>query len=93
MRAKRTASSPRFDSDGAGSYVIQVWGKLESHWEPELRMQLSYSETERGVVSTLSGRLPDQPALLGALNWLAMWGYQILLVRYDVAECKQHAAE
>jgi hypothetical protein len=47
-------------------------------------MSLTYAQTECGTVSVLTGRLPDQAALLGALGRLAMWGYLILQVRYDV---------
>jgi hypothetical protein len=71
-------------SDGAGPYVIKVRGRVERHWEPELQMQLSYAQTEAGVVSVLTGQLPDQAALLGALSRLAMWGYQIILVQYQL---------
>lgn len=70
-------------SDGAGPYVITVRGHVGRHWEPELQMRLSYAETEWGVISTLRGQLPDQAALLGTLGRLTMWGYLILLVRYD----------
>ncbi len=69
--------------DGAGVYVIQVRGKVEHHWEPELHMKVSYDQTEHGLISTLSGTLPDQSSLLGALARLNMWGYLVLLVRYD----------
>lgn len=75
--------SLRPSSDGAGLYVIKVWGKLEHHWEAELSMSLRYAQSELGIVSVLSGRLPDQAALLGALGRLAMWGYLIIVVRYD----------
>lgn len=80
-----TGATQRLSSDGAGPYVIKVRGRVAHHWEPELRMRLSYTQTELGTVSTLSGVLPDQAALLGALGRLAMWGYLILLVRYDEA--------
>lgn len=77
----RTAS--RATLDGAGPYVIMVQGKVERHWERELQMGLSYAHSERGIVSVLSGRLPDQAALLGVLGRLTMWGYLIILARYD----------
>jgi hypothetical protein len=48
-------------------------------------MRLTYTHTERGTISVLTGRLPDQAALLGALGRLAMWGYLILHVCYDVS--------
>lgn len=69
--------------DDARGYTIQVQGEVERHWELELRMDLSYSESALGTISILSGRLPDQAALLGALGRLAMWGYVILLVRME----------
>lgn len=75
---------PPVSRDGAGLYVIKVYGKLPRHWEPELRMRLTYAQTERGTVSTLRGDLPDQAALLGALGRLAMWGYLVLFARYEV---------
>lgn len=68
--------------DGGGFYVIQVQGEVEPHWELELQMRLVCDDTDTGVVSTFSGALPDQAALLGALGRLAMWGYLILLVRH-----------
>lgn len=74
--------------DGAGPYVIQVLGELEPHWELELRMRLTCHRTEAGVVSVLSGELPDQCALLGALGQLVMWGYLIIMVRYG-SECDE----
>jgi hypothetical protein len=74
-------ASPR-RGDGRGTYLIIVQGEVERHWEHELRMQLTYAHTAEGMISNLSGRLPDQAALLGVLGWLAMWGYVIVLVRY-----------
>lgn len=70
---------------GSGPYYIQVSGLVGHHWEPELRMRVTYLWTPRGVITTLSGNLPDQSALLGTLNRLAMWGYLILEVRYEIA--------
>ena len=82
--ADATTPSPTLHSDGAGPYLIQVHGMVSRHWELELQMQLTYGQTEWGTISTLTGQLPDQAALLGTLGRLAMWGYKILLVRYDV---------
>ncbi|NCC36245.1 MAG: hypothetical protein EOM24_30180 [Chloroflexia bacterium] len=72
----------RFASDREATYVIQIRGHVEPHWQVELQLQLTYTETESGTISTLTGYLPDQAAMLGVLNRLAMWGYQIVLVRY-----------
>ncbi len=78
-------ASERSAGDGGGIYTILVQGEVERHWEPELQLQLSYRQTERGVLTVLTGHLPDQAALLGVLGRLAMWGYVILEVRYDSA--------
>lgn len=85
LMADGTQALTKRDRDGAGPYCIQVSGQVERHWEPELRMRASYLWTPRGVVTILSGELPDQSALLGALNRLAMLGYLILEVRYQAA--------
>lgn len=71
---------------GSGAYIIQIRGEIERYWEAELRMQVAYCETDQGPISTLSGDLPDQAALLGVLQWLSMWGYVILSVQYVSAE-------
>ena len=76
--------SPQLNRDGAGPYTIVVSGEVARHWEPELRMQLRYATTPWGTMTTLSGQLPDQAALYGVLGQLAMWGYLVLLVRYDL---------
>ncbi|WP_129671698.1 hypothetical protein [Candidatus Chloroploca sp. Khr17] len=72
----------RLVADRDATYVIQIRGKVEPHWQAELQMQLTYAETESGTITTLTGYLPDQAAMLGVLNRLAMWGYQIVQVRY-----------
>lgn len=77
-----TPSEPLPRWQGSGVYEIQVQGTAEQHWATELRMQLSYDDSERGTISIFRGHLPDQSALLGALQWLSMWGYLIILVRH-----------
>ncbi|MFQ3662477.1 MAG: hypothetical protein SNJ69_08800 [Chloroflexaceae bacterium] len=59
-------------------YTIHVRGRVEHHWEAELRLRITYHRIGEGEFSTLTGQLPDQAALLGVLNWLAMWGYEIV---------------
>ncbi len=59
-------------------YIIQVRGHVEPHWEAELHLRITYHGAGEGEISSLTGQLPDQAALLGVLNWLAMWGYEIL---------------
>lgn len=73
----------RPDRDGAGAYIIRVHGHVARRWEPELRMHVTYALTTLGPISTLTGELPDQAALLGTLMRLAMLDYIIVLVRYD----------
>ena len=77
-----TPTNPGLRQHGSGPYVIRVQGEVERHWALELRMHLDYAQTEQGTVSIFSGELPDQAALLGALQWLNMWGYVILTVEY-----------
>lgn len=84
--ANATPALREFPSDGGGSYLIQVYGKVARHWEAELRMRLAYTQTEWGTITTLTGWLPDQAALLGALGRLSMWGYLIIIVRYNVGQ-------
>lgn len=93
LMADGTEIASQVSHDGAGPYVIKVYGKLARHWELELRMRLTYAQTECGTVSTLKGDLPDQAALLGALGRLAMWGYLILLARYDITLDEQAGEE
>lgn len=81
------------DRDGAGHYVIRVQGEVAPHWERELQMQVAYARTGWGSISTLAGQLPDQAALLGVLGRLAMWGYLILSVHYDVGPGKEPGRE
>lgn len=69
--------------DGAGPYIITVYGELARHWAPELRMRLTYTQMEWGTVSTLRGELPEQAALLDVLGRLTTWGYLVLLARYE----------
>jgi hypothetical protein len=77
-----TPTYPVLHQYGSGPYVIRVQGEVERHWALELRMQLTYAQTEQGIVSVFSGELPDQAALIGVLQWLNMWGYVILAVHY-----------
>ncbi len=68
--------------EGGGHYLIEVHGVVARHWEHDLQLRLAYRHGSHGTISTLSGWLPDQAALLGALGRLNMWGYAILLVRF-----------
>ena len=62
-------ASPEFDQPAA--YRITVAGHLDSDWTEYLRNMAidNHSEME-AKLATLTGRLPDQAALLGVLNAL-----------------------
>lgn len=83
--ADGTQALPAPRRDGAGSYHIHIYGHVSPYWEAELSMRLTYLQTDAGIISTLTGDLPDQSALLNTLGRLMMWGYLILAVRYEVA--------
>ena len=56
----------------AATYRIEVQGRLDENWSGRLggmRIALS-SEAGRSSVTTLSGRVRDQAALMGVLNSL-----------------------
>lgn len=56
----------------AATYRIEVQGRLDENWSGRLggmRIALS-SEADRSSVTTLSGRVRDQAALMGVLNSL-----------------------
>jgi hypothetical protein len=51
----------------SGTYRIQVQGRLDENWSDRLGgMKITREKQEGGTwVTTLSGRLPDEAALLG----------------------------
>lgn len=60
-------------------YEIRVEGHLPDHWS-EWFEGLVIRNEPRGE-STLSGPLPDQPALIGVLNRLTMLNIALVSVR------------
>lgn len=67
-------------------YQVQVKGALDPRWSEYVGgMQIvSNVGTDNKVVTTLSGELIDQAALLGVLNHLYNLGLPLLLV-----ECRE----
>jgi hypothetical protein len=53
-------------------YKIMVQGRVASSWSDRLQgMNINQSTSDSGhIVSTLTGELPDQTALVGVLNTL-----------------------
>lgn len=70
---------------GPAVYRIRVAGRLDPAWSERFEgMSISISEQkEHGTTSELSGKLPDQAALMGVLQELYTCGITLLGV-----ECK-----
>jgi hypothetical protein len=56
--------------DSPVPYRILVQGRVASNWSDRLQgMEISQAASDDGIiVSTLTGELPDQTALVGVLN-------------------------
>lgn len=66
------------------SYQIQVQGRLSQTWADYLgSMAVSVSGESEGAVTTLSGQVMDQAALMGLLNGLYDLGFSLLSVEYQ----------
>lgn len=62
-------------------YRIQFQGYLGEHWSDYLGgLSISVVGTGRSVVTTLSGQVRDQAALMGVLNHLYDMGFPLLAV-------------
>jgi hypothetical protein len=76
-------------------YEVKVQGVVDGSWSArfgDVGIQTS-SERESGPVTTLSGRFPDQAALLGLLSSLYDLGLPLLSVARVSASSVSHAAE
>ncbi len=66
------------------SYQIQVQGYLSQTWADYLgSMAVSVSGQRERAVTTLSGQVMDQAALMGLLNSLYDLGFSLLSVKYQ----------
>ena len=81
-----TLNGPRFDRPA--EYRISFKGALPESWSDRLGgMAISIAERSEGApITTLSGWLPDQAALLGVLNALYGMHLPLVSVEYVVGE-------
>ena len=67
--------------DNAANYQIQVQGVLHKHWSDSLGgLAIDVNRDREAPVSTLTGPVKDQAALLGILNNLYDLGFPLLFV-------------
>jgi hypothetical protein len=68
--------------DHPAAYQIKVLGKIDPNWFDQLdSMTICVTKEEgRPSITTLSGEVSDQAALLGILNWLYELHLPLLLV-------------
>jgi hypothetical protein len=70
--------------DDSAIYRIQIQGALGGHWADYLGgLDISTDEELRPPVTTLSGQVIDQAALIGIINGLYDLGYPLLSVKYE----------
>jgi hypothetical protein len=74
----------RITRDEPVSYQIQVQGHLSQTWADYLgNLAVSVSGDGQAAVTTLSGQVTDQAALMGLLNSLYDLGFSLLSVEYQ----------
>ena len=72
--------------DESASYCIQVQGYLSQQWTDYLAgLSISVNVDPDQTVTTLSGEVTDQAALMGVLNNLYNLGFSILSVEHQFA--------
>ena len=70
--------------DKSAIYRIRVKGRLGGRWSDYLGgLSISLSEDEVCAVTTLSGEVMDQAALIGIINNLYGMGFPLLSVEYQ----------
>ena len=71
----------RLSQDNPTTYRIQVQGSLDQRWADYLGgMHISVNREIEPPVTTLSGQVLDQAALMGVLNGLYDLGFSLLYV-------------
>ena len=84
----------RVARDEPVNYRIQVQGQLSQTWAEYLgNMAVSVSGDSQGAVTTLSGQVTDQAALMGLLNSLYDLGFSLLSVEYQPTPRKEVAED
>ena len=75
---------PRLHPDQPAFYRIQIQGYLGQQWSESMAgLTISVSGERDQSVTTLSGEVLDQAALMGVLNSLYGLGYTLLSVEYQ----------
>ncbi|UCD98394.1 MAG: hypothetical protein JSV42_15790 [Chloroflexota bacterium] len=70
--------------DEPAKYRIQVQGILGQQWSESMGgLEISVTGSQDQPVTTLTGELLDQAALMGVLNGLYSLGYALLSVEYQ----------
>jgi hypothetical protein len=78
---------PRLHPDQPAFYRIQIQGHLGQHWSESMAgLNISVTRERDRSVTTLSGEVLDQAALMGVLNGLYGMGYTLLSV-----ECQSYS--
>lgn len=80
----------RLHPDQPAFYRIRIQGYLGQHWKEIMAgLTISVSGEFGQSVTTLSGEVLDQAALLGVLNGLYEMGYALLSVEYQPSSNKR----
>jgi hypothetical protein len=69
--------------DKSASYQIRVQGYVSPRLADRLGLSIAEVDEPDQTVTTLSGRIVDQAALLGILNSLYGMGFSLLSVEYQ----------
>lgn len=72
--------SPQLTQQTPSNYTIKVQGVVSQRIADNMGMSLKYQEESERMVSTLSGRVVDQAALMGILNNLYGLGFTLITV-------------
>jgi len=76
--------------DESASYCIQIQGYLSQQWADYLAgLSISVDVEPDQTVTTLSGEVTDQAALMGVLNNLYNLGFSILSVEHQFESDKE----
>jgi len=74
----------RINPDRPAFYRIQIQGYLGKRWSESMAgLTISVNGERDQTVTTLSGEVLDQAALMGVLNGLYGMGYTLLSVEYQ----------
>jgi len=84
-----TSSAGRHTFDEPATYRIQIEGALEPAWSARLEgMEIAVTLPAEGPpVTTLTGYLSDQAALVGILDQLYTWQFPVISVLRIRANC------